>query len=56
MLGQHVSVSCERILFRKRVNKNVWTEEEENELRNLFDEFKESEGIRNVFTTIQAMA
>ena len=29
---------------RKTVNKNMWTEDEQNELRNLFEEFKDSEG------------
>ena len=34
-----------RWLFRKPVNKNAWHEEEQNELRELFEEFKDSEGI-----------
>ena len=41
------------VCFRKTVNKNAWTEEEENELRTLFEEHKESEGQHMEIKTIE---
>ncbi|CAB4030293.1 Hypothetical predicted protein, partial [Paramuricea clavata] len=38
-------VENKEILKKKPVNKNAWPEEEQNELRNLFEEFKDSEDI-----------
>lgn len=39
----YITYSCD--YFRKPVNKNAWSEEEQNELRNLFEEFKNTEGV-----------